>query len=439
MSAVTACHWCDRALGEHDLGAMHPHCAAAWLASGSAGGEVLDAPTTRSTPDEAISIVSLDEFVAVDEPGAEPLLGDMEANLVPENADIMAYGDGGAGKSTLMFDCGFHLAAGDPWLDIPIPRRVRVLIVENEGPRSMLRKKLKRKREAWGGSPLGDRVQVFEGPWREFTVGEQAWRDNIAGTIEVAQIDVLIAGPLVTIGMDTHGTLQEVRAFIEWIQDVRRRSRRPLTVVLIHHENKSGDVSGAWTGALDTMLHVQNAGNGHTVVYVKKARWDSSRHGTTMNLAWQGVDGFRLEGDRDYLAEITALLDGGKWLSVREIATGIEAGEQTVKPLLVDNPGRFELRSGDAAKALGRSHNAKLFGLRSTSNVVNVDPALWGASEVAETSTPLDAPLKGAERSGVDGRETEATDKVYVQAPTETDQERADRLSERWLDDGGDR
>ena len=192
------------------------------------------------------------------------------------------------------------------------------------------------------------------------TVGEQGWRERFAAAIAAGQIDVLIVGPLVTIGMDTHGTLQEVRAFMEWIEDLRRKSGRPLTVMLIHHENKTGDVSGAWTGALDTMLHVQNAGNGHTIVYVKKARWDSSRHGTTLNLAWEGVDGFGLEGDRDYLADVTTFLEGDKWLSIREIAQGIEAGEQTVKPILTDNPGRFELRSGDAAKALGRSPNAKL-------------------------------------------------------------------------------
>lgn len=432
IAATNACAWCERPLGEFDTGTMHGLCAEAWLADRKAGGrKTQESPATHAEP---MSIVPLDLFVAVDEPGAKPLLGDAESNLIPEGSDIMVYGDGGAGKSTLMFDGGLHLAAGDAWLGIPVPRPVRVLIVENEGPRVMLRAKLRRKREAWRGSPLGDRVHVYEGPWRQFTVADQGWRDRIAQAIESTQIDVLIAGPLVTIGMDTHGTLQEVRAFMEWIEDVRRRSRRPLTVCLIHHENKAGDVSGAWGGALDTVLHVQNAGNGHTVVYVKKARWDSSRHGTTMNLAWAGVDGFRLEGDRDYLAEITTFLEGDKWLSVREIAQGIEAGEQTVKPILMDNPGRFELRSGDAAKALGRSPNAKLFGLRSTSNVVNVDPAAWGTDGAAGLLRPDPLRSRGStERSRP--ASAPSTD-VYVERSTETDQERADRLYDRWR--GGD-
>ena len=127
-----------------------------------------------------VVIVPLAEFIAVDEPGAEPLLGKPDAILIPENGDVMFYGDGGAGKTTLAIDLGFHLAAGDTWLGIPVPHPVRVLLIENEGPRPLLRQKLKRKREAWNGGDLGDRVDVFERPWREFTFASEQWREELA-------------------------------------------------------------------------------------------------------------------------------------------------------------------------------------------------------------------------------------------------------------------
>ena len=314
-----------------------------------------------------LAVPTLDEFIAVDEPGATPLLGGPDAVLVPANGDAMVYGDGGAGKTTLTIDLGFHLAAGDDWLGIPIPQTARVLLVENEGPRPLLRRKLARKRRAWGGNGLGGRLRVFERPWGEFSLEPESWRDAIAAAVTEHNIDVLIAGPLTRIGMNDAGTLQEVRAFMGLVHDLRERCGRPLTVLLIHHENKGGQVSGAWEGSGDTLLHVQGAGNGHTLVYVQKARWDSTRHGTTMTLAWEGVEGFELEGDRDYPAEAAAWAAENGFHTIKEIAAGIRAGEETVRGIIEDEQ-TWEMRTGDAARALNRNPNAKLYGLRSGSS-----------------------------------------------------------------------
>jgi hypothetical protein len=49
-------------------------------------------------------------------PGAEPLVGGSDSNLIPEGGLVMVYGDGGAGKTTLTADLEMHLAAGDAWL-----------------------------------------------------------------------------------------------------------------------------------------------------------------------------------------------------------------------------------------------------------------------------------------------------------------------------------
>jgi hypothetical protein len=328
----------------------------------------------RNNPAEALVVRPLEEFAEDDEPAAAAVLGTEDAALIAEGSDTMVYGTGGAGKTTLVFDLGFHLASGRPWIEIPVPRARRVLLIENEGPRPLLRRKLRRKLEVWDGE-LGDRLRVYEQPWGKFSLTDESWREKLAQKIAADEIDVLIAGPVSRIGMTDAGTLEEVRAFMEQVADVRDRCGRALTVLLVHHENKGGTVSGAWEGSGDTLLHVKEAGNGHTIVHVEKARWDPERHHTTLKLAWAPGEGFRPEGERDLLTEVVMLLLDCKWRTAKQIAApskrdengaekgGIGAGTDAVKKLLDDHPERFKSCTGEEAKALGRSPKAILWAL----------------------------------------------------------------------------
>ena len=105
---------------------------------------------------------------------------------------------------------------------------------------------------------------------------------------------------------------------------MRAQSGRALTVILIHHENKGGTVSGAWEGAGDTLLHVEARGNGYTSVHIQKARWSSTHHNTTLDLAWTDGEGFRLKEARTS-AQRSALLTDGKWRTAKEIAAPSDA------------------------------------------------------------------------------------------------------------------
>jgi hypothetical protein len=288
----------------------------------------------REKADESstLQIVALDEFVAVEEPGAEALLGEPDDALIPANGDVMFYGDGGAGKTTLGIDLGFHLAAGDDWLGIRIARTARVLVVENEGPRPLFRAKLRRKRDGWLGSPLADRLTLLEKPWAKFTFADAAWREAIATKIREEEVDVAILGPLTRLGMNEAGTLQEVRDFMALVDEVREQTGRHVTIVLVHHENKGGQVSGAWEGAGDTLFHVQAQGHGSVRLHVQKARWSSSWHKQTLQLGWtEEGEGFALqekeELDDDALAEqILATVEhdpGTSWTNVIEATPGV--------------------------------------------------------------------------------------------------------------------
>jgi hypothetical protein len=296
--------------------------------------EVIEFPESTTAPVEPlpeIQIVTLDAFADVDESGAEALVGSADNALIPVGGDVMFYGDGGAGKTTLAIDLACHLAAGDDWLGVPVARPVRVLLVENEGPRPLFRLKLRRKRDNWGGSPIGDRIMVLEAPWGRINFSDAECRDRLTAAIREHEIDVVIVGPVTRSGMNEAGTLQEVRDFMALVDDVRTLSVRHVVVVLIHHENKGGQVSGAWEGAGDTLFHVQAQGHGRTRLYVQKARWSSEQHGTTMQLLWADGDGFTVEDkpevDDETLAEqivaVIAADPGLSWGKVEEATPGV--------------------------------------------------------------------------------------------------------------------
>ena len=236
--------------------------------------------------------------------------------------------------------------------------------------------------------------------------------------------------------MDTAGTLTEVRAFMELGADLRSRSGRPLTILLIHHENKGGAVSGAWEGAGDTLLHVQGAGNGHTIAHIQKARWDSERHGRTLHLAWAEGESFTVEGDRDYVAELTELLSDGRWRTIKEMMSssdGIGAGEKAIKAALDEQPERFESRTGEAAIAVGRHRTATVWQVHSGQNAADAPSAFLGGAEVGASGA---SPLKGCtppERTPVAERAGASSTRMHPTHLQEDDpnDDWAERVAER--------
>jgi AAA domain len=354
----------------------------------------------RAAVTPGLSVVTLEEFAAVDEKGAGGLLGDEGDAPIAEDSDVLVYGDGGAGKTTLVNDLALHLGAGDPWLGIGVGRPLRVLIVELEGPRPLFRRKLRRKAAAWKGSPLDGRVRVLDDPWATFSFSDDSMRAQLATEINGQEIDVLIVGPLTRAGMDAAGTLQEVRDFMGLVGDLRKACARRLAIVIVHHESKSGAVSGAWEGAVDTLLRVEARGPGHTLLRFQKARWSSSWHGQNINLSWTDGEGFAVEGERDYVGEITALLADGQWRTAKEIAAkddGIGAGVDTVRGRLKEHPAVFVESIGSA---VGRSARATVYQLTSAQKSVRSVGDFPG-TEGLLTQPPLTPVGGGGEVSSV--------------------------------------
>jgi hypothetical protein len=260
------------------------------LPSGTDGPEFLE-----------IEFTDVAAFAAEPEEGADAVVGDGEDTLIAENDDVMMYGDGGAGKTTLANDLAVHLAAGDDWLDITVPKAVRVGLIENEGPRPLFRRKLRRKLEGWTGSPLEGRLKVMNAPWGKVSLDDARVREALATAIGRDKLDVIVIGPVTRSGMNEAGTLQHVRDFLKLFAEVRALVGRRVTFILIHHENRAGAPSGAWEGAVSTLFHVQAQGHGRTRLHFQKARWGDKYHLQTLNLGWAEGQSFVVleEDERD--------------------------------------------------------------------------------------------------------------------------------------------
>jgi hypothetical protein len=225
-----------------------------------------------------------------------------------------------------------HFAAGIPWLDgLVIPARpLRIGWVENEGPQEEFRRKLERKLEAWRDRVPRDHFHVLEVPWAELDLRRDDHRAGLAAAVDERDLDLLIIGPLNDLGMVGGGTPDEVRAFHDHLKSVQAQAGRLVSLMVLHHENTAGRVSGAWTGRPDLLVHVTAQGNGKTRVHWQKAKWSSSLHGTTNHLHWLDVEGFELAPEEaprperawDGIAEYVLAHGGTAWTPVSKLVTG---------------------------------------------------------------------------------------------------------------------
>ena len=287
-----------------------------------------DQERDEAAPARELVLRPIEEFAAVREPGAEPLASATGGGvLIPSNGLVIVFGDGGAGKSTLVLDLCFALAAGRRWLDlVDVPRPLRIAVIENEGAREELRRKLERKLAATGAR-LDGRIRVLEEPWEAFTFADTGQRRALAAALVDQQIDLLVVGPLTSVGMEGGGTPDEIRRFEQLLREQRELVDRSFAILLVHHENRQGQISGAWERVPDTLIHVTGQGHGRTRVFWKKARWASAMHGTTTHLVWADGESYTVEARPEVTADSIAdgllaaarAMPGTSWTKIREL------------------------------------------------------------------------------------------------------------------------
>lgn len=238
-------------------------------------------------------IVSLHHFINQHEDVADAVIGDTDETLLPAGGLVIVGGEGGSSKTTLTLDAIAHICSGTEWLGFPSARPVRALIIENEGPRSQFRTKLRQKTESWNGADFHHNVYVWEDPWASFNFSQPADRQHLIDFAEDRAIDLVVADPLDSLGIAGAGTPEDTRRFIAHLKDCGLHNPlKPLAFWLLHHFNKSlgrsvvAQLSGAWGGHPDAILGVE-LGEGQTT----KLTWAKLRHATppkdkTVILQW---------------------------------------------------------------------------------------------------------------------------------------------------------
>jgi hypothetical protein len=156
-----------------------------------------------------------------------------------------------------------------------------------------------------------------------------------------------------------------VQAFVSLLAQVRGELDRPIAYDLVHHENKSGDVSGAWEGATDTLAHVQARGNGHTALVWRKARWAPGLHGKTWKLDWAPGERFELDDTpetadeeiAEKLLELVRAAPGQSWNKYYELLAGKDKRKRVIRDEMLED-GRLVNQGTEKAMRLYLPENA---------------------------------------------------------------------------------
>jgi AAA domain len=270
----------------------------------------------------------------------------------------LVYGADGTGKSTLTVDAIAHLAAGRDWLGIPVQRPVRVLVIENEGPPSLFQQKLLEKASTWfaqyGSVDWTANVFVYQSPWGEFSFADPAARAALSDFCDEHRIDLVTANPTLGLGVAATGRPDETQRFVDWLKECGLYAT--VGYWLLHHENKTGQISGDWGRHPDTKVQLQADGNRpRTKLVWEKTRWatlPTDEHPKALMLEWvvetKGYTAVELDTvgatDSELEARIDTYLTEHPLASTTAVETDVKGTASRIRTLL--DSGRYDSVKG---------------------------------------------------------------------------------------------
>jgi Bifunctional DNA primase/polymerase, N-terminal/AAA domain/Primase C terminal 1 (PriCT-1) len=288
--------------------------------SGDAPGTREKVPPPEPFPEPVqVEIVSLDSFLEEREDLPRALIGSSSNAFDPAGGLVIVGGLGGSTKTTFTVDGVAHFASGTPWCGYDVATPLRVLIIENEGPRAFFREKLRAKAEAWTGDPFRQNVYVLRGPWGMFDFRNPDHRGALRAAIDEHDVDLVVADPLTNLGMEGAGSLDDTGKFVRLLRACGLNDpERPVSFWLLHHLNKTKHrdvlqaLSGAWDNWADTIVVLKADPEARLSV----AAWGKVRYGSlpyddqTTTFRWTDGYGYeRIEKvERDIKAEVLAHL-----------------------------------------------------------------------------------------------------------------------------------
>jgi hypothetical protein len=317
---------------------------------------------------ERIRITAADQFVGQHTDQVGVLLGSPTDKVLPAHGLGITYGKGAAGKTTMMLTVIASLASAQPWLGIPVARPVRVMMIENEGPKAPFIEKIERYADQWDGPDFLPNVSFYDEPWGRFDLNDRGMRDDLLAFARDQQIDLVVAGPLRGLGIQGPGAPSETDAFVDLLKQAGLGTE--LAWWIVHHTNKVNQISGDWDRQPDLLLRLTYEGKRRQRLAFEKIRWgDQGREPLVLEWLDEGV-GYRVidttQPDVDWLdLEQRCLnaihanpgcsqrkveeLAGGKSTHVREALTRLEQQHR------IDNRGKGNRKAFYAAEDAPRT------------------------------------------------------------------------------------
>jgi AAA domain len=308
---------------------------------------------------------------------------------LPTGGLLLVVASGGKGKTTFSIDGVFHMASGLAFVGIPVLRPLRILIIENEGPREPFRRKLERKSQAWTDQVAGA-IFVKTLNWGDCMLDDSEERKRLRAFIEQEHIDLVVGDPLDSMGLEGVGSPKDTREFMKLL--VKLGLTRDVAFWMLHHTNKQSwddeleEASGAWGGRPDTMLRLNILPGNRSRLSFPKIRWGSEAQRAAWILDFdKNTETFSKVGDeavseRDYFVDVSNLLQDRVWRTSREIAApsnprdgskpGIGASETAIKAALEERPDFFISKPGNE---VGRHPNATCWSVRQGGNADDTD------------------------------------------------------------------
>jgi hypothetical protein len=183
--------------------------------------------------------LSLEEFLERDLPPRRWIV----EGLLQERDTAMLHSFRGVGKSRFAHGVACAVTAGEKFLRYVCPEPRGVLLVDGELPAEELQKMLLTQVSGWAGEPVAPfkilAADVVDEPLQSLATpaGQQRVEASLQG------IDLVILDNISTLcgGLGPENDAESWEPVQEWLLRLRRRG---LTVLLVHHEGKSGRQRG---------------------------------------------------------------------------------------------------------------------------------------------------------------------------------------------------
>lgn len=240
-------------------------------------------PLIQALRGEPTYALPLAQFLEARDEQAKPLLGAGEDMILPAGGLGIVSGKPGVGKTTFAVDAAFHLASGVDWLGESVPRPLNILLIENEGPREPFRRKLEQKRQSWPHEIEGG-LFVYAERWGAATFADSGQRVRLRRFLEGEEIDLVIADPLGSLGVEGVGSPAETREFVSLLKELGLFEQ--VSFWLLHHfrhgrkepvTSEIDELSGSWGGHVDALLMLKEEAGERIRLSFPKLRWGQPR------------------------------------------------------------------------------------------------------------------------------------------------------------------